>query len=125
MKSPLIKFSIIIFLIVISGCSSISKNVDTFNHLEKCTIWDYKDNKFGTTNNCNEPVTIQFMLISNQVVERRDLKSGERFDTGLGRIDIMNGWIFATCPVNYSPDVPFLLENRKVLIPSKYNCVSN
>ena len=117
--------------ITVAGCIALTQICptaviaqETAPHLEKCTVWSFNNDRFVTINNCTEPVTIQFMLMSNQNVVYRDVKPGEVFDTGLSSEAFKNsGWLFTTCPVGYSPSVEFLLKNKDVILPSKYECV--
>jgi hypothetical protein len=123
MHSFFLRCSIGLFFFTFFGCITVPQTSGTVLHLERCTNWDYREDRFGTTNRCKEPVTIQFMLISNQRIEQREVKPGEVFDTGLSRMVVEDGWLFTTCPVGYSPSVPFLLENKDLLLPSQYDCV--
>ena len=93
-------------------------------HLEHCTEWRYRDDRFGAVNNCKDPVTIQFMLTSDQRVIERDIKPGEFFDTGLSRDErlIAGGWLFSACPVGYAPSVPFSLAYQNDIRASRYGC---
>lgn len=118
------QFTIAVCIAATAICPLAILAQETVPHLEKCTEWFFRDDLFGTMNNCREPVTIQFMLTSNQRIEQRDIKPGEFFDTGLSpKAFGSSGWLFTTCPVGYSPSVDFLLKNKDVILPSKYDCV--
>jgi hypothetical protein len=119
------------FPFIIAACFAIAPaystevlNLQTMPHLEKCMMWDYREDRFGATNNCKETVAIQFMLMSTQRTDRREIKAGEVFDTGLSRGEIDDGgWLFTACPLGYAPSVPFLLKDGAVLLLSLYDCV--
>jgi len=111
-------------LALAAAFSTAALNQKTVPHLEKCTVWDFQGDHLGTTNTCAESVTIQFMLLNNQRIERRDLKPGEVFESGISRKDDEAiSWIYTTCPVGYSPNVPFTLEGEAAVSMSLYDCV--
>lgn len=91
-------------------------------HLERCTEWRYRDERFGALNNCKDPVNIQFMLNSGQHVIERVVQPGEFFDTGLGRNELLAGWLFTACPAGSAPSVPFSLANQQDIRASRYGC---
>jgi hypothetical protein len=118
------RFTIAACIVAASLCPGAVLAEETVPHLENCTAWAYSDGRFGTADTCKEPVAIQFMLMTDQRIQQREVKPAEVFDTGLSRKEIeSSGWLFTTCPAGYSPSVPFLLKNQDVILPSKYDCV--
>jgi len=96
----------------------------TIAHVECCTNWDYRDDHFGTINNCKDPVSIKFMLMKDEHEIEREIGPGEFFDTGLSSEQINgNCTLFTACPVGYLPSVPFSVKNKDLILPGLYNCV--
>lgn len=92
-------------------------------HVEDCTEWRYRDDRFGAVNNCKDSSSIQFMLTKDQRVIEREVKPGEFFDTRLTRNQVEGShWLFTACPVGYVPSVPFSLKYQDELQGSRYNC---
>jgi hypothetical protein len=92
-------------------------------HVEECTVWGYRDDRFGAVNKCKDPVRIQFMLTNDQRVIEREVGPGEFFDTGLSSNQVESTmWLFTACPFGHTPSVPFLLKYEDELGASRYNC---
>lgn len=95
----------------------------TVAHSEACLRWSYVDGLFGSTNNCDKPVTITFALLSDGCKIERSVAPNGRFNSGAAKAEIEGGWIFTACPVGYAPNVPFSIRNKDPILQSLYNCV--
>jgi hypothetical protein len=92
-------------------------------HVEDCTVWGYRDDRFGAVNKCKDPMRIQFMLTNDQRVIEREVEPGAFFDTGLSSNQVESTrWLFTACPFGYIPSVPFSLKYEDELLASRYNC---
>ena len=100
-------------------------------HLEACLQkgWGFLDTlkfRFGTVNTCDKPVANWFMVKDGEVF-RATVEPGGVFQTTItSRSTIEEGWIFAACPVGYSPDLAFAdKKNWAAIGDSKYSCVKD
>jgi len=93
-------------------------------HLEECTEWRDFNGSHYTRNVCNRAVTVFFMTLDGKNRIERHLQRNEPIDTGILSVTAKElGWIGATCPVGFRPDVPFTPENRQRFFDSYYDCV--
>jgi hypothetical protein len=95
---------------------------ETSPRLESCTQWDYQNSQFGFVNNCGEPVSVLFTQLPDQRTIVKEIKPGDRFNTGLTK-QKLGDWMSTRCPVGFSPTVPFAVANKDAIIDSKYECV--
>jgi hypothetical protein len=94
-------------------------------HVEDCTEWRYRDDRYGAVNHCKNSTSIQFMLTKDLRVIEGEVKPGEFFNTRLTRNQVEGSqglWLFTACPVGYVPSVPFSLKNQDEILESRYNC---
>jgi hypothetical protein len=101
----------------------------TVQHVEACShnSWGFLTFSkwhFGTTNMCDQPITIWFMTESGKVVHA-DVPPRGVFDSGLtrGQFDETD-WAAAVCPRGFQPRPSVSKANWNVILNSKYVCVA-
>lgn len=90
--------------------------------MEGCLIWS-GSGPVAVRNECSRPIALQFMTFDDQQTTTSDLPPGGRFvsDVQWGQ---SGGFLFTACPIGYRPNVRFAVENKDIIGPSLYNCVS-
>ena len=96
---------------------------DLMPHMESCLDWSHVDGQWGAVNNCKEPTTIQFMVLTDGPVITRDIPVGNRFNSGTPEPIGGNAWMYTACAVGYTPSIRFVPENSDIIIPSHYHCI--
>ncbi len=91
-------------------------------HMEACTEWKYPGSTIGARNDCNRPITIQFMALGDPRVVEADVEPGGWFDSGAG-VPATHGYLFTVCPMGFVSSVTFAVENRALIRDSLYNCL--
>lgn len=95
-------------------------------HMEACTEWRNFNGKHYTRNACRRPVMVWFMTLDGSYRDARRLERNEAFDTGIQAERAKDiGWIGATCPAGFRPNVEFDAINKDRFFASDYDCVPN
>jgi hypothetical protein len=90
-------------------------------HLEQCTAWRQIRGQFGTKNECQQAVVVNFRL-ADQAPILRELEPNEVLTTGRTEEQIRQWW-FTTCPAGYESSLPLVPGNLGEIGASRYNCV--
>lgn len=93
-------------------------------HMESCTEWRAFNGNQYTRNVCRRAVTVWFMTLDGNHRDTRRLERNEAFDTGIPADRAKDiGWIGATCPAGFRPNVEFAAINKDRFFASDYDCV--
>lgn len=93
-------------------------------HMEACTEWRTFNGNQYTRNACRRAVTVWFMTLDGSRRDVRRLERNEAFDTGITAARAKDpGWIGATCPAGFRPNVEFASLNKERFFASDYDCV--
>ncbi len=108
-------------LALLLAAGGASAQEGTSAHMEGCLIWSGQG-AVGARNECSRPITLLFMVLDDPEIVTAELAPGGRF---VSRVEWgqPGGFIFTACPVGYTPNVPFAVENKDAIGLSLYNCV--
>lgn len=94
-------------------------------HMEACTEWRALNGNHYTRNACRRTVVVWFMTLDGNNRAEKRLERNEAFDTGIAADRAKEiGWIGATCPSGFRPDIEFGVRNKERFFASDYDCVS-
>lgn len=119
----LVQFALTTTLFVFSAATASAQSAEGL-HMEACTEWRSFDGSHYTRNACRRTLTVWFMTLDGQNRMERRLERNEPLDTGISSERARDlGWIGATCPVGFRPDIEFGPQNKDRFLESDYDCV--